>query len=154
MKTWRRPGCAKCNDCGTEEADAFYQTGRIRNMSACMACLSARRRALYHKDSAPHRERSRRQATKERAAVRETLRQMLAEQGGVCGICKNSDPAGNWHLDHDHACCAKSTRRACGRCWRGVLCMVCNTRRVPSAEDPHLEATLKYLNDWANRYAS
>lgn len=44
--------------------------------------------------------------------------QMLAAQGGVCGICKTDSPGPrDWHTDHCH-----DTGRV-----RGILCHSCNT---------------------------
>jgi DNA-binding CsgD family transcriptional regulator len=52
---------------------------------------------------------------------------MLTAQGGGCAICGGGNPAGRaLFVDHDHDCC--SSRPACGRCKRGLLCVRCNTR--------------------------
>lgn len=52
--------------------------------------------------------------------------ELLADQGGVCAICKSSPSDGGKALavDHDHACCP--TGRSCGKCIRGLLCASCN----------------------------
>lgn len=52
--------------------------------------------------------------------------QMLAEQGGVCGLCGKTPEQNGRRLavDHDHACCPGRT--TCGQCIRGLLCTVCN----------------------------
>jgi len=51
---------------------------------------------------------------------------MLVAQGGGCAICGTVVPGGKgqFHIDHDHACCPKA--RSCGKCIRGLLCGNCN----------------------------
>lgn len=59
---------------------------------------------------------------------------MLAEQGGVCGICKQPETVRKGKLsgeavrflavDHDHRCCPG--KKSCGRCIRKLLCLSCN----------------------------
>jgi hypothetical protein len=58
--------------------------------------------------------------------------QMLEDQGYACAIC--GEPFGEdqricW--DHDHSCCpvpASGHTISCGDCFRGLLCVQCNTR--------------------------
>lgn len=58
----------------------------------------------------------------------ERFEKMLEEQGGGCAICGVTSPGPrDWHVDHDHACCAEAGR-SCGDCVRGLLCSFCNTR--------------------------
>lgn len=49
--------------------------------------------------------------------------EMLYHQGGVCAICKESQPV-NLCIDHDHSCCPGRT--SCGFCVRGLVCTRCN----------------------------
>ena len=52
---------------------------------------------------------------------------LLAEQGGLCAVCKKPETDnGKFKLsvDHDHACC--KGRHSCGKCIRGLLCNRCN----------------------------
>lgn len=49
---------------------------------------------------------------------------MFLEQGGVCGICGNTERERRLSIDHDHRCCPG--KKSCGRCVRGLLCMRCN----------------------------
>lgn len=63
------------------------------------------------------------------STFRITLQQeqaMIAAQGGKCALCR--EPLGKrYAVDHDHDCCPRGKRPACGECIRGVLCMPCNT---------------------------
>lgn len=51
---------------------------------------------------------------------------MLADQGGVCAICKKPPVKNRLHVDHDHACCDRGG--SCGKCIRGLLCTSCNSK--------------------------
>ncbi len=67
---------------------------------------------------------------------------ILAEQGGVCGICKRAPREGEiFHVDHEH-------RTGQSGPVRGILCPYCNTRlvgRLKSAEKA--QAMADYLRD-------
>jgi hypothetical protein len=52
----------------------------------------------------------------------------LLEQGGHCALCDNVAGKKRLHVDHDHACCGDDKKFTCGKCNRGILCQVCNTR--------------------------
>lgn len=56
--------------------------------------------------------------------TRERYDDMLAEQGGVCGICQSPPTTKRLSVDHDHACCPGDI--TCGKCIRGLLCDKCN----------------------------
>jgi hypothetical protein len=67
---------------------------------------------------------------------REQYDKMLADQGGVCALCRLPErKEGIRHLsvDHDRRCCPG--RKSCGRCVRGALCFGCNwlVGRIESA---------------------
>ncbi|GAA4462571.1 endonuclease VII domain-containing protein [Phytohabitans houttuyneae] len=54
--------------------------------------------------------------------------EILAEQGGGCGICGTltaSCDGKAFAVDHDHRCCPER-QRSCGECVRGLLCGGCN----------------------------
>lgn len=53
---------------------------------------------------------------------------LLSLQGGKCAICDRTEPGGKgrWHVDHDHDCSEHGSKRACHKCFRGLLCFNCN----------------------------
>lgn len=75
--------------------------------------------------------------------------ELLAAQGGVCGVCGTDDPGGkgSFHVDHDHDCCP-TTARSCGRCIRGLLCTGCNAHleRTYVEGHPLYGAVRRYLD--------
>lgn len=78
--------------------------------------------------------------------TREQFEALLISQHGLCAICGTDEPGGSgrWHIDHDHACCP--SKRSCGRCIRGLLCMRCNMALGLLGDDEAaLEAALRYL---------
>lgn len=67
---------------------------------------------------------------------------MLADQGGACAICHQTDVT--LHVDHDHRCCPG--RPACGKCVRGLLCGYCNRALSIFHDDPaNVEIIAAYL---------
>lgn len=58
----------------------------------------------------------------------------LAEQNQRCGICEREflDFKKKPCVDHDHRCCP--TGRSCGKCVRGLLCVICNFRLCENIE--------------------
>lgn len=67
---------------------------------------------------------------------RAAWRALLGAQGGRCGICGTRDPAGKWHVDHNHA-----TDEV-----RGILCSRCNTGLGMFRDDPTtLQRAARYL---------
>lgn len=73
----------------------------------------------------------------------------LEEQNGVCAIHKGPCVSGRaLAIDHDHTCCPKPTpgNKACGKCFRGLLCWNCNQLLGVANDNPDLlEAAADYL---------
>lgn len=85
----------------------------------------------------------------------EDYAELLRSQGGVCAVCRRSEPSGRrLSVDHDHACCPTAAR-SCGRCIRGLLCSSCNTAAGSMDDDPdRIRALASYLDDHAARSTS
>jgi hypothetical protein len=72
----------------------------------------------------------------------EFIRMLFALQDYSCAVCKrkhrgpDSDrDESDWlHVDHEHHACEKSGV-ACGKCIRGLLCGVCNSRGLSWYEE-------------------
>lgn len=76
---------------------------------------------------------------------RERYRQLLADQGGVCAICRElCSTKRDLAVDHDHGCCPGS--KSCGGCIRGLLCGNCNLGIGQLKEDiGRLTSAIAYL---------
>lgn len=74
-------------------------------------------------------------------------RAMLVAQGGVCAVCRRSDPSGRrLAVDHDHRCCSERGK-SCGKCIRGLLCGPCNMSIGHMRDDASiLRAAADYLD--------
>ena len=70
---------------------------------------------------------------------------LLAAQDGACGICRVRLGRYEFHIDHDHACCAGPT--SCGGCVRGLLCRDCNLKLGAVEKDGFGVKALAYLED-------
>lgn len=73
---------------------------------------------------------------------------MLAEQDGVCAVCKAPPPASGrvrrLAVDHDRNCCPGT--KSCGNCVRGLLCSNCNVSIGLLADSTErVQALLDYL---------
>lgn len=164
-------GFQRCPRC--KETKPFTDYGRSSSRPCgravyCRACANAyRRERIAAKSSEEMAEFRRRKAlsnskfpeTRKRARLRvfnmtlEQYEQILADQGGVCMICRRPETAKNrsglvadLSVDHDHRCCpAKGT--SCGACIRGLLCSRCNNGLGLFRDDVDvLAAAINYLN--------
>lgn len=83
----------------------------------------------------------RRWTLKKYSLTPEQYDEMLASQGGGCGICAAPPKSTALHVDHDHSCCPAG--ESCGRCVRGLLCYPCNRYLGLLKDDP--TPLLRYL---------
>jgi hypothetical protein len=77
-----------------------------------------------------------------------TYFKMLADQDGLCAICKtDACPTGRrFVVDHNHACCP--TQKTCGQCLRKLLCGPCNKALGLFKDSPDiLRAAASYVED-------
>jgi hypothetical protein len=69
---------------------------------------------------------------------------LMAQQGGVCAICKNPPNRNYLSVDHDHSCCPGL--KSCGECVRGLLCASCNSFLGRVNDDP--SQVLRYFEKY------
>lgn len=132
----------RCPSCGEDvPLEGFYRLARSKDgrQGYCKLCANAKR--LVWKKANREREREWSRAAEARLTPRQKrdkdlrtkfrltvddYEQMLAAQGGGCAVC-GTPPKEDRALavDHDHSCCP-SSRKTCGRCIRGLLCLNCN----------------------------
>ena len=78
---------------------------------------------------------------------------LLSLQGNKCAICDRTEPGGKgrWHVDHDHDCSEHGPKRACQKCYRGLLCFNCNVALGYLGDSPMtLLRAADYLMEWEN----
>lgn len=154
--------CSKCNQF-KDETDFHKKrkkNGTIVSRTMCKSCVrsygkdwyvenkpiqSARRKAWRDSHVEYYTERQ----FKRIGVTAEQYNLMLESQGGVCAICENKCSSGKrLSVDHDHSCCP-SSRKACGRCVRALLCMNCNQALGKFKDDPTLvHKASEYLSAW------
>lgn len=73
--------------------------------------------------------------------TREQWEAKFEEQRGICAISACARPA--THIDHDHRCCPGTKPvRACGKCFRALVCGPCNFALGNVQDDPELLRSL------------
>lgn len=78
---------------------------------------------------------------------------LLSLQGNKCAICDRTEPGGKgrWHVDHDHDCPEHGPKKACQKCYRGLLCFNCNVALGYLGDSPMtLLKAADYLMEWEN----
>lgn len=153
---WAPDGRKICPNCQEPtNPDDFYASS-----SYCRRCgpQVVRRQQELREQREPGKYREERRRIKLKSRYKLTLEdynEILAAQGGVCGICKKDEPRrGNdefFSVDHDHDHCPGE--RSCGKCTRGLLCYKCNTGIGYLEDDPdRLRAAADYIEKFrANR---
>lgn len=69
-------------------------------------------------------------------------------QNGMCALCHKPLDYEEACLDHDHSCCDKPVRQACGQCDRGVLHSMCNALLGFANDDIQLlELAIVYVRE-------
>lgn len=134
---------ATCAVCGPN-TPIYFMPGRA------YWCCKIQKRAKNRKSAARRydTDRNRWVGIKSRYGItKEQFEAKLAEQHGLCAVCGTDEPGvKGWHVDHDHACCPG--RRACGKCFRGILCSNCNTALGLMNDDiARLRAAIRYLEE-------
>ncbi len=115
-----RPDNKTCTKCKKEKNIICFETAKRNKDGFLNQCRECRNR-----DNAPYRKISNRKRWL-KSNYNLTLEQydeMMAQQNGVCGICKKKDFR-RLSIDHDRECC--SGQKSCGKCVRGLLCSACN----------------------------
>lgn len=93
---------------------------------------------------------------KRHALSSEDIINMWESQNKACAICKNpitiyqldGRKENGAQIDHDHSCCPERKGRhySCGKCVRGLLCMLCNHALGSTREQIDiLESMIEYL---------
>lgn len=124
--------------CGAELEVPVTNLTRL-NSQRCMQC-SAKKRTIWDRSDPDWQWRQ--YLWNNYHITAERYLEMLETQGGVCAICQKPPGVKRLHVDHDHACCPR-TSRSCGKCVRGLLCFRCNT--VTGVLELHGPAVVAYL---------
>ena len=105
-----------CKVCSSEKKKAIYTKQRADDLAGFIA----RRREYVGRYKSKHPDRivaqDRRAGLRRYGITEEDFDRMSSEQGGVCAVCKKTEPGKRLAVDHDHKTGAV----------RGLLCSICN----------------------------
>lgn len=110
-----------------------------------------------NKDIDRYKERNRKGQLAKKGVTQLWYEEKLTEQSGSCAICGTSNPGfagavNHFAVDHDHSCCP--SKKACDKCFRGLLCSSCNTRLAHLEEEIWTVKAVAYLDKYADRKKS
>lgn len=139
------PECAapskRCAKCGTTKPLAEYHrqpSGPMGRHSYCKPCANEAQRTSRVRHVTPERKAAYQIATRYKLKPEDVAR-MMADQGGVCGIC--AKPMAKVCIDHCH-----ETGQV-----RGLLCHGCNIKLSAIERDDYRVPALAYLHRHALR---
>lgn len=123
----RTPSVRTCTGCGKK----MTEEEKLHKRSKCKPCYAENRKSWRKKESTPEEQARWRLISRLRryGITLKLYKRTLAAQNNKCAICGSSTPGGRgtWHIDHDHNCCPPG-QKACGKCFRGLLCSGCNLK--------------------------
>jgi hypothetical protein len=126
-----------CTRCGEEKSvESFHRSSSSKDgfQYECKSCSKKRQR------EPKNAEKRRRYAwlgcLKEKGITEKQYDEAFEAQSGLCAICHKPENGKKLAIDHDHACCPD--RKACGECFRGLLCMKCNQGIGLLGDDPSI----------------
>lgn len=132
----------RCRVCHVERFDSEFQwanKAKGTRQSICRECKS-RQMEKYREALILSR----------RGLTSDEYDQMLADQGGVCAICKSPETVNGWGkpkrlaVDHDHNC--RFCENGCRRCIRGLVCQSCNLIGKMEKDPVRTFAIIDYLD--------
>jgi hypothetical protein len=133
----RRRECTRCEQ--WKLLTDFYGQNSMdgEKRGACKECLRSAARLKWRTDSEPMQLARRRHKLRKFGITPEVYDLMLAEQGGLCALCRQPCSTGRClAVDHDHTTGAV----------RGLLCGRCNNALERAEVDGWLQAAQAYLD--------
>ena len=106
--------CTRCGESRSVEDFGPHKKMNDGLQAWCRECMREYSRDNYHTGR-----------LRRFGITQERYDQMLEDQDNRCAICKRTETAKAWAIDHDHSCCPGQS--SCGECVRGLLCSNCNT---------------------------